>query len=70
MMWAIVGILKIIGWTLVILLALILLLLLAILFVSICYQAEGTFLEGKPGGWVKFCSEMRSVSSSFSPGSR
>lgn len=54
MMWAIVGILKIIGWTLVILLALILLLLLAILFVSICYQAEGTFLEGKPGGWVKF----------------
>lgn len=53
MMWAIVGILKIIGWTLVILLALLLLLLLAVLFSAVCYRAEGTFLEGKRKGWVK-----------------
>lgn len=53
MMWAMVGILKIIGWTLVILLALVILLLLAVLFVAVGYRAEGTFLEGKLKGWVK-----------------
>lgn len=53
MMGAIIGILKILGWTLVILLALLLLLLLAVLFSAVCYRAEGTFLEGKLRGWVK-----------------